>query len=199
MSQPLPLQNSYFLMRHGESLANQADLIVSDPETGCRAYGLSSLGRQQAEESARSSGLEADIEVICSDFLRTVETAEIAARVLGCKGVVKETLLRERHFGELNGSSGERYREVWQQDSLFDSHTTYGAESPRALAVRLRRALETLESRHSGRRILLVSHGDTLRFLQLVAADRPLTEHMKIALFRPAEIRPLEFMPPAEG
>lgn len=182
-------------MRHGESLANQADLIVSDPETGCGAYGLSPVGRQQAEESAKSSGLQADMEVVCSDFLRTVETAEIAARTLGCGEVRTEALLRERFFGELNGSSGQRYREVWRQDSLDDSHTTYGAESPRSLAARLLKALEILESRHSGRRILLVSHGDTLRFLQLVASGRPLTEHMEIALFRPAEIRPLELMP----
>jgi broad specificity phosphatase PhoE len=48
-------------MRHGQSLANQQGIIVSDPVSGVlEEYGLSVVGRRQAEESAQSSGLNQD-------------------------------------------------------------------------------------------------------------------------------------------
>ena len=43
----LPLKNRYFAMRHGQSEANAAGIIVSDPANGCPRYGLTPLGRQQ--------------------------------------------------------------------------------------------------------------------------------------------------------
>ena len=72
-------------------------------------------------------------------------------------------------------------------------HDHHGAESPRQLALRLSRTLEKLTHQHAqAQEVLLVSHGDTLRFLQLVANDLPLTDHMKISHFQPAEIRRLD-------
>ena len=43
--------NKYLIMRHGESEANVAGLIVSDPAIGCERYGLTELGRQQVLRS----------------------------------------------------------------------------------------------------------------------------------------------------
>ena len=71
------MHNRYFLMRHGESEANVADLIISYPETGCKRYGLSKQGRQQVRLSALESGLGSDTLIISSDFLRARETATL--------------------------------------------------------------------------------------------------------------------------
>ena len=57
--------------------------------------------------------------------------------------------------------------------------------------------MNRLESRFDDQTLLLVSHGDPLRFLQLLMADRSLKEHLRVALFRPAEIRALEHLPEA--
>ena len=103
--------------------------------------------------------------------------------------------LRERFFGQLEGQSGERYREVWLRDSQDPDNTIFDCEPPARLALRLKSTMARLESEFSGRTLLLVSHGDTLRFLQLAMAGRPLTEHMEVALFQPAEIRALEHLP----
>lgn len=185
------MNNRYFLMRHGESQANRANLIISAPETGCRLYGLTARGREQAEASARASQLPASTLVYCSDFVRARETATIAAQVLGCEPPTVEEGLRERYFGQLEGEQGERYREVWKQDEFDPDKPLYRAESSRHLVFRLSRVIERLEGKHGGQDILLVSHGDPLRFLQLWAAKRPLTEHLEIKLFEPAEIRAL--------
>lgn len=188
-------QNRYFLMRHGESMANLADRIVSLPDNGLQDYGLSELGREQAASQAASSGLGSDTLVVASDFLRTRQTAEIAARALGATSITFDAGLRERAFGQLEGQSGHDYLKVWHEDEKDPDHKMFGVESARALADRLGAVLERLEKEHQGRTILLVSHGDPLRFLQLHAASRPLTQHLAVRLFAPAEIRALEDIP----
>lgn len=189
------MQNRYFLMRHGESQANRADLIISDPEVGCRLYGLTPKGSEQAREAGLKSGLREDTIILCSDFLRTRETAEIVSQVLGCSPPLPEEGLRERFFGELEGTSGKGYLQVWHQDTLDSGNTPYGAESPRHLCLRLQKLMRKLEQAYTDQTLLLVSHGDTLRYLQLVMSKRPLVEHLEIRLFDKAEIRPLEELP----
>jgi len=189
------MTNHYYLMRHGESQANRANLIISDPSVGCTLYGLTDLGRQQVRESAKKSGLGSGTVVVCSDFLRTRETAKLAKETLRSQSLLVEEGLRERLFGKLEGDSGRRYEELWAHDNVDSIHTKFGAESPLHLASRLKRTMERLEQQFQNTTILLVSHGDTLRFLQLAMAGRPLTEHLQIALFKPAEIRALGDMP----
>lgn len=189
------MRNRYYLMRHGESLANVADKIISLPENGVEGYGLSELGHRQARESALASGLTSATVVVASDFLRARQTAENACAALGIAGFELHPGLRERVFAELEGQSGQEYHRVWALDDHDHSHSSFGAESPVALVARLRAVLEELEQAHSGQTILLVSHGDPLRFLQLAVAGRPLTEHQQVRHFAPAEIRALDNLP----
>ncbi|MFN8610127.1 MAG: histidine phosphatase family protein [Vulcanimicrobiota bacterium] len=183
------MNNRYFLMRHGESLANLADKIISSPETGCQDYGLSVLGQEQARRSAEASGLGPDTHVLSSDFLRTRQTAEIAARVLGCAAPGLEARLRERFFGPWEGTSARNYQPVWDRDEADDNEP--GVESAADLTSRLVALIEELEARQKGRCYLLVSHGDPLRFLQLWRLGLPTTAHQSLVHFAPAEIRPL--------
>lgn len=185
------MRNHYFLMRHGESLANLAGRIISDPQTGCAGYGLSERGRRQVRRSITRSGLGPGTRIIASDFLRTRETAAIVAAALGCPRVRLAKALRERFFGDFEAKASSNYEKVWQQDLIQPNGTFHGVESAARLTLRLRTLLSRLESTCSGESILLVSHGDPLRFLQVWAANRPLSEHLKIPLFAPAEIRPL--------
>jgi probable phosphoglycerate mutase len=192
------MRNRYFLMRHGESLANVADTIVSLPANGLEGFGLSALGLEQARASAQASGLGPSTIVVTSDFLRTRQTAEVARQTLGAPPARLHQGLRERAFGTLEGQSGDRYQQVWSQDDRDPEHTLFGVESAEALAKRLRQVLSELEDAHRAQEILLVSHGDPLRFLQLAAAGRSLTEHSRIQLFAPAEIRLLTDLRPAQ-
>ena len=100
--------------------------------------------------------------------------------------------LRERFFGKLEAGSSENYAKVWAHDDSDTINTPFGVESPRYLVHRLSRVVNDLEAQHQGVFVLLVSHGDPLRFLQVSMAGRNLTEHMKVRHFAPAEIRPLE-------
>ena len=46
------LNNAYFAMRHGNSMANQMKIISSDPVISTVQHGLSDLGHEQAEKAA---------------------------------------------------------------------------------------------------------------------------------------------------
>jgi len=74
-------RNNYYLLRHGQSEANVAGLIVSGEE-GLTRYGLTAQGRKQATAAAQQlQSLLAErstaVHVFSSDFLRAFQTAEI--------------------------------------------------------------------------------------------------------------------------
>jgi len=72
------LTNTFSIMRHGQSKANVAGIIVSCIENDLRGdYGLSELGRAQALEAAQACGLATDTVIFSSDFSRARQTAEI--------------------------------------------------------------------------------------------------------------------------
>lgn len=183
------MHNSYFGLRHGQSLANLEHRIISAPEVGCQRYGLTELGRQQAAASV-GGRVASDALFVSSDFLRAHQTAVLAASSLGAGEPSLEPALRERFFGEFEGQTADGYALVWQRDSQGD-HCWRGVESPLALTRRLAAVVEGLELNHQGRTIVLVSHGDPLRFLQLWFEGRPFTDHNRLPHFEPAELRRL--------
>jgi probable phosphoglycerate mutase len=111
------LANRYRVMRHGESKANASGIIVGRIETDRGGdYGLSELGRRQAAAAARACGLPADTVICSSDFSRARQTAEIVRAQLGAPPVVAAPALRERCFGDLEGSATGNYARVWAAD-----------------------------------------------------------------------------------
>jgi probable phosphoglycerate mutase len=202
LSRPDRLANRYFGMRHGESKANVAGLIVSRIETDRTGdYGLSERGRLQAAEAARGCGL-GDLTVIrSSDFARAWQTAQIVRDHLGAAEVVAAEELRERSFGELDGSPATAYSRVWAADQAEAAgeapHGTArgpaadGVEPVTAVLDRTVALIAELERLHSGRDILLVSHGDTLAILQAGFLGAEPSRHRSVPPFGTAEIRPL--------
>eukprot|EP00532_Pseudo-nitzschia_australis_P008468 CAMPEP_0168167392 /NCGR_PEP_ID=MMETSP0139_2-20121125/2524_1 /TAXON_ID=44445 /ORGANISM="Pseudo-nitzschia australis, Strain 10249 10 AB" /LENGTH=392 /DNA_ID=CAMNT_0008084629 /DNA_START=215 /DNA_END=1393 /DNA_ORIENTATION=- len=98
------LRNRFFALRHGQSLANVAGLIASDPGVACHKYGLSEEGKKQAkkagdqlvqdflrvrkEQQQQSNNNDnqnenenslVGIAIVTSDLLRAKETAQFAA------------------------------------------------------------------------------------------------------------------------
>ena len=100
------LANRFSIMRHGQSKANARGIIVSRIENDRRGdYGLSELGRQQALAAARGCGLPGNTVIYSSDFSRAWQTAEIVRAQLGALEIVIAEALRERRFGDWEGSA----------------------------------------------------------------------------------------------
>mmetsp|Transcript_8516 Transcript_8516/g.18413 ORF Transcript_8516/g.18413 Transcript_8516/m.18413 type:complete len:250 (+) Transcript_8516:96-845(+) len=190
------LAQSYCALRHGQSLANVAKIISSDPKISTVEHGLSDVGKAQAREAGESFAEEylqtsqsdeyEGVAIISSDFTRARETASLFAEGLARSniklyngGVVLEPRLRERFFGELNGGSDTRYQDVWDEDIKDPDHNVFDVESANSVLDRTTKLIteldEKLQSASSdgdngtkckGWKCILVAHGDVLQILQ---------------------------------
>ncbi len=187
------LNNQYFALRHGESIANQKGLIVSSPKNGIRNYGLSETGRKQIENSVRSNDKVKKVnKVISSDFLRAFESAEIAHQLLNSETEIQYGKnLRERFFGDHELQDNTFYQNVWDDDELDSSHTNNNVESADAVMERTTSLILTLENDFKGEAFLLVSHGDALQILQAAFSKTSASLHRSLPHLDTAEIREL--------
>ena len=86
-----------FLIRHGETVDN-AGRIFQTPSSP-----LSENGNDQAEKLSLRLAKANITDIICSDYLRTRETASYTAEKVGVEPIYTDRL-RERNFGRLRGS-----------------------------------------------------------------------------------------------
>jgi len=182
------LKNSYFLMRHGRSEANEQGLVVSHYDHGGSAFGLTDEGREQVRQALTQQHiLNHETVIISSDFLRTRETAEMAAEILHTPPPQTSKLLRERGFGLCELKSDSFYKKVWEEDEKRLS--TMGAESPAEVLDRFRRLVKKTEAQYRGKQILLISHGDILQIALTWGAAISPYRHRSLRHLDTAEIR----------
>ena len=187
------LNNRYFAMRHGHSMANQQGIIVSHPDNGRDNYGLSELGRKQVRTSLQQANhLDAGTVIVTSDFKRARETAAIVVEMLACSAsLCEEPRLRERDFGELELTADDSYSDVWQQDEVNPDSQARGVESVNQVMGRVSSVVADYETRYSAATVLFVSHGDALQILQTAFARLDASTHRRLEHLHTAEIRQL--------
>ncbi len=184
------LKNSYYLMRHGRSLANEEGIIISSPDNGCSGWGLADRGREQIRIALQKQNiLDRETLIYCSDFKRTRESADLAAEILGTPPPLTTVLLRERNFGSYEKTEDKNYQKVWDKDVDDPENSSCGVESPRQVRDRFLALLAELEERYKGRNILLVSHGDILQIALTWAEKRGPETHRSLKHLETAEIR----------
>lgn len=186
------LRNRYFVLRHGQSEANQLGLIASSPAVAVEQYGLTDHGRQQVAEAVSQRQRElADVSrIYTSDFRRARETAEIAGELLRVPvEVVKD--LRERDFGDWDGQPDENYQLVWSADEQDPTHQRWGVESVQAVAERMTGFIDRIDQTFADQSCLIVAHGDPLQILITAMQGRDLRGHRRLDPLKTAELRPL--------
>src|SRR5215469_16805126 len=111
------LANRFSVMRHAQSKANAAGIIVSRMDNDRHGdYGLTEYGCQQALAAAQGCGLPADTIIYSSGFARARQTAQVMRAHLGAPDVAIAEALRERCFGHWEGSATVNYARVWAGD-----------------------------------------------------------------------------------
>ena len=170
---PAPLRHHYFALRHGQSIANVAGTISSDPSIATVVHGLTDTGKEQAAAAAGalapglswggSSGGPTHLVIYSSDYTRAWETAEIFAAGVRAQwagtakvvvGPTPELRLRERWFGEYDGTPDSPeavrslggYPAVWAKDIDDATQTERGVESVAAVLGRASAVVAELEA-----------------------------------------------------
>lgn len=141
------------LIRHGTTEWNLQGRMQGQMDTP-----LADVGRVQARLLAKRLSDEEWDGIIASDLKRAHETALLISEISGTPLLEVDQRLRERSFGELEGTTVEeriaRWGENWKA-----RESELGLESDESLLARWASFLQDIEQRHSGKRILVVSHG----------------------------------------
>lgn len=149
------------LARHGETDWNRDGIWQgwADPP-------LNDAGRAQARALAEQlRGVPFDA-VYSSDLQRARETAEIVAAPHGVP-VVADRGLREIDIGSWSGLTRAEIEERFPGGARPDGETR------EEHAARVLEAVERIARANAGRRILLVTHGGTMRALHGHASEEP--------------------------
>ena len=159
MARPLTL----LLVRHGQTEWNALGLMQGQTAP----IPLTDLGHAQASAAADELAVLRPGALISSDLLRARQTAEHCARATGLPVTVTPAL-REQGYGVLEGRPS---RELWNVVDWTDPHwSAEGGESLAQLYERVGAYLEQLRADPPADVVALVTHGDTIRAAQAVAA-----------------------------
>jgi 2,3-bisphosphoglycerate-dependent phosphoglycerate mutase len=141
--------------RHGEATYDVLGIASND------GGWLTDRGRRQAAQLAEQLADRRVAAIWCSDMARSVQTAEIAAAVLGVPVKVRSEL-REASVGELDGQpdDGTLFGSVFER--WLDGELTAsapGAENGEDVVRRVSAELQSAADLFRGETLLVVSHG----------------------------------------
>lgn len=147
-------KNSYFAMRHGQSLYNTEQKLDS---LGVEENVLTEMGREKIK-SQREVFKKVGINIILvSPLPRTRETAHIVSEGSDVSIIIEEKL-REFAFGEFEGKSSDEFHNHKTLHEHLDEKVEKG-ESFRDLAKRFMQVVAECEEKYEGKKILFVTHG----------------------------------------
>ena len=167
------------LVRHGETDWNAEGRLQGHTDRP-----LNDFGRRQAAALAERLADDDIDAVYASDLARARETAEILGNRLGLP-VVTDPDLRERNWGNWEGLTGSERDRV-----------EYVGEEREAHGERVIRAVRRIAEQHPGERIVVVTHGGSLRRIQVAAYGMalPVIENCSVwaVAYEGGSFRPIE-------
>jgi broad specificity phosphatase PhoE len=140
------------LVRHGETDWNAEGRLQGHTDRPLNDY-----GRRQARALADRLVGDDIVAVYSSDLSRAHETAEIIGERLGLP-VVTDPDLRERNWGNWEGLTGAERDRVDNVGEPREEHTE-----------RVLRAVQRIADAHPDERVVVVTHGGSLRRVQVAA------------------------------
>ncbi len=186
--------NTYHAMRHGESEKNIKNIVSSNRTEN----GLTPKGNDEIRVSVAHLKKEGIDVIYTSPLVRTMETAEVAAEVLGIPKdeIIVDERLREIDFGSLSDRPFSEFREY------IDSHDFLtpmpSGESYEDVRKRFADFLYDLEEARTNTRILIVTHGVGLESFDVTTQGGGVSDFVKIvesSNFKTGAVHTFNFIP----
>lgn len=154
-------ENTYYLVRHGEAETNVLGIVSSTG--GKHEYPLTVRGRRMVVEMAKFLANEKPDFIVSSPILRARETAEIIRDAFGIPLSLDERLC-EPHFGDFEETDYQAFLSFMQEHGgRMTGAPELGVEGYVDLRTRVRSFLDDVAAHFSGKKIVIVSHGDSLQ------------------------------------
>jgi len=150
--------NKYLMMRHGEAENNLADIVSSSVNSG---HHLTEKGKDQVRASAENLK-DKDIDIIfVSPLLRTKETADIVADVIGYdkEKIIIDDRLHEMSIPPYEGKTWIEYHKDYPNNEEIFYKGADGCETWNDVKKRTMSFLYELEEKYQDKKILIVTHG----------------------------------------
>lgn len=185
------MNNKYIFLRHGESVANQRDIICSSLKNGTSPeFGLTQLGIIQANYTSKVLKKELkkeDIIIFTSPYTRAVQTALIVKSTLGIdnNNFFVSMNLKERGFESKELKSSKEYAKVWENDKK--GKDSRGIEPCLSVALRIEEFYLMLNAKYNNKTIILVSHGDTIMIARTLLLGVSFFSHRDYDFIKNAE------------
>lgn len=152
----MKLNNTYFLLRHGEARSNKYHFVSCWPEKVHNP--LTQKGARRIKKVSLIFKKEKIDLIFASDLLRAKQTAEII--------VMKQRLsigfdkrIREIKFGRFNGISGDEWKSFFKTIKNKKSGKPCKMENYKDVLKRARVFIKEINKRYRNKNILIVSHG----------------------------------------
>jgi probable phosphoglycerate mutase len=163
----------FLFIRHGETDWNRQQRFQGQIDVPLNATGLAQAARLRERLAAEP----ADV-LVCSDLLRTRQTAEPLADAWGLQPL-QEPGVREQSFGVLEGldvpTIKARHPDLWADWLVHRADFALpGGESIRQFHARVLQAVQALARAHAERTVAVVTHGGVLDMLWRSAHRLPL-------------------------
>ncbi len=177
------MTTTIFLVRHGRTKANEEERFAGRTDEP-----LLEIGKEQAKQAAlHLADQNINITAIyASPLVRTIETAQIMAKVLNAPVKLEEGLNEIRipqWDGRLKTDLFEDHKTqypIWKKDP--SSFALPGAETLQELQTRAVYAMEKIFALHKGENVVAVTHLAVSRCLLLHYSGRPLSEYRTISV-----------------
>lgn len=173
----------FCLVRHGETDWNAASRLQGHTDIDLNAKGLAQA--KQMAHALKKMNLQFDV-LYTSDLQRAAKTAQ-EIEALFKTSAISNAALRERHLGALQGLTINEAPIC--EPVLWKSHLSRNieeslrdGESIQQFSDRIKTALEKIRMAHSGKTILLVSHGGTLDMMYRIASNQALDAKKVVAV-----------------
>jgi len=180
------MKNTYYLLRHGESLKNVEGFESSWPEK--KRVTLTAKGIKEAKAAAKLAKNKKIDLIFSSNLLRTKQTAEIIAKELGIK-TKTDKRLREVGLGIFNGMSSWDFGPFWNDGKELTPLQHYnnrykfpapGGETYKDVEDRLKDFLKETENNYKKKNIIIVSHSRPLSLFEKIARKHSFERFVKM-------------------
>ena len=189
--------NTFFVMRHGESVGNLTAAVSSKDDAGDV---LTEKGEQQVADMANRLDKDDVDLIITSPYKRTQQTANIIAKQLGLApdAVIVDERVTEFYPGDrFKGKTWDDYHTEVSVEEQFDGEFP-GGENRNDVRQRAGEFLYDVDLQHENTNILVVTHEGVADQLHVVAVGatpeeaRTITSEVNL---KNAEVRKIDFTP----
>ena len=191
--------NKYFVMRHGEAENNTRKILSTKKDN---PHHLTPKGISQTKEAAEKLKKEKINLIISSPFIRTKETAEMVADIIGLerKDIIYDEKIGEHNYGDWDLMPvGEYYKYYRSFEEAFIKAPPNG-ENYDDMKRRAGEFLYDVEKKYSGKNILIITHESPSWLITAVSLGLDRKGCMKLSpmdenFLENGEFRKFDFVP----